>query len=234
MFISFIRGLCLGTFTVTFLYFSQAFALTFYRHTFALWRIDRGRRRCLPRPVVTLVVLGGLVRGLTMKQLRVHNKSDIDGAPPPSVPRRHLVLKKERQMWASGESRRGHGCSFSRRFKLSGQFQLSGAKGSPLDKSGSSDAPRVPSDVKKREGKRERGTIENERDGIRESGAYSRLFLIKHDVRRFRFNCNDLQRDWRFYLKLPHPSYAECTLRFKVVSGSFARINESIRWRAIR
>jgi len=39
--------------------------------------------------------------------------------------------------------------SFSRRFKLSGQFQLSGAKGSPLDKSGSSDAPRVPSDEKK-------------------------------------------------------------------------------------
>jgi len=28
-----------------------------------------------------------------------------------------------------------------------------------------------------------------------ESGAYSRLFLIKHDVRRFRFNCSDLQRD---------------------------------------
>lgn len=46
--------------------------------------------------------------------------------------------------------RGGRGCSFSRRFKLSGQFQLSGAKGSPLDKSGSSDAARVPSDEKKR------------------------------------------------------------------------------------
>lgn len=146
---------------------SARLAFTFYRHTFALLRIDRRRRRRLPRPVVTLVVLRGLVRGSTVKQLRVHDKSDIDGALPPPVPRRHLVLKKERQMWGSGESRRGHGCSFSHRFKLSGQFQLSGAKGSPLDKSGSSDAPRVPSDVEKREGKRERGTIENGRDAIR-------------------------------------------------------------------
>jgi len=39
--------------------------------------------------------------------------------------------------------------AFSRRFKLSRQFQLSGAKGSPLDKSGSSDASRVPSDEKR-------------------------------------------------------------------------------------
>jgi len=62
-------------------------------HVLALWRIDRRR---LPRPVVTLVVLRGLVRGSTMKQLRVHDKSDIDGSLPPPVPRRHLVLKKER------------------------------------------------------------------------------------------------------------------------------------------
>lgn len=167
MFISFIRNLRVRIFPITFLYMSARLAFTFYRHTFALWRIDRSRRRHLSRPVVTLVVLRGLVRGSTMKQLRVHDKSDIDGTLPPPVPRGHLVLKKERQMWASEESRRGHGCSFSRRFKLSGQFQLSGAKGSPLDKSGSSDVPRVPSDVEKRKGKRERGTIENERDAIR-------------------------------------------------------------------
>jgi len=69
----------------------------------------------------------------------------------------------ERQMWASGDSRWGHGCSFSRRFKLSEQFQLSGAKGSPLDKSGSSDALRVPSDVKKRGQKRTRYNRKRER-----------------------------------------------------------------------
>lgn len=85
---------------------------------------------------------------------------------------------------------------FPRWFKLPGQFQLSGAKGSPLDKSGSSDAPRVPSDVKKRQGKREWGETQSNRERRdSESGAYSRLFLIKHDVRRFRFNCSDLQRD---------------------------------------
>lgn len=138
---------------------------------------------------MTLVVLRGLIRGSTAEQLRVHNEPDIDGALPPPVPWRHLVLKKERQMWATGESRRGRGCSFSRRFKLSGQFQLSGAKGSPLDKSGSSDAPRVPSDVTKREkdkdkeGKGERERVirskKRERERDSESGAYSRLFLIK-------------------------------------------------------
>lgn len=58
--------------------------------------------------------------------------------------------------------------SFSCRFKLSGQFQLSGAKGSPLDKSGSSDAPRVPSDVTK--GEKERQT---EREEAKESEGFS-------------------------------------------------------------
>lgn len=185
---------------------------------------------------MTLVVLRELIRGSTAEQLRVHNESDIDGALPPPVPWRHLVLKKERQMWATEESRRGRGCSFSRRFKLSRQFQLSGAKGSPLDKSSSNDAPRVPSDVTKREKetdiegeerrKRTRGPIEKrERKRDSESGAYSsRLFLIKHDIRRFRFNCSDLYgatHEFSFYLKL-------CRLlsdRFVRPSGRSIRFN---------
>lgn len=180
---------------------------------------------------MTLVVLRGLIRGSTAEQLRVHNEPDIDGALPPPVPWRHLVLKKERQMWATGESRRGRGCSFSRRFKLSGQFQLSGAKGSPLDKSGSSDAPRVPSDVTKREketdkegrGERERVVrLKKKKKCDSESGAYSRLFLIKHDIRRFRFNCSDLRRDTRelsFYLKLD-----------RLLSGRFVHSERTLRF----
>lgn len=157
-------NLRLGTLTVTFVHLIM-FAIAFYRHALTSWHIDHRRHRHrFSCPVMTLVALRGLIRGSTVKQLRVHDESDVDGALPPPVPWRHLVLKKERQMWTSGKretEREGErrrpprGCSFSRRFKLSGQFQLSGAKGSPLDKSGSSDAPRVPSDEKKRMGERE-------------------------------------------------------------------------------
>jgi len=138
-----------GIFTVTFVY--KLFPLVIDIRIFASRCIDWCRRQHrFPHSVLNLVFLKGFVRGSTTKQLRIHDKPDVDGALPPPVPRRYLVLKKERQMWTGSIAAGSRDCSFSRRFKLSGQFQLSGAKGSPLDKSGSSDAPRVPRPMKKR------------------------------------------------------------------------------------
>lgn len=79
-------------------------------------------------------------------------------------------------MGASGrEPRVARGCSFYRRFKLSGQFQLSGAKGSPLDKSDSSDALRVsPPTRKKNKRKKERESRREEKSEIKRANEKSK------------------------------------------------------------